>query len=135
MLLASSSQNEANVVDEGEDTAYSELSRPASSPYEKLVEVMAGTMTKLVLVWGQDDTGSGSRQILMSDSLQAIIVPALYVAAGQASSYLHKMTVRQEYQTDMLKDLDQGQGLSLEAVAELTHGFGPPGYQKNCQCH
>lgn len=45
----------------------------------------------------------------------------LYVAASQTSGSLHTMTVLQEYQTDLLKDLDQGQVLSPEAVVELPH--------------
>ncbi|XP_051719126.1 uncharacterized protein LOC127495712 isoform X43 [Ctenopharyngodon idella] len=42
-----------------------------------------------------------------------------YVAVGQAGAALHTMAVLQAYQADLLKDLDQGQGLSPEAVEEL----------------
>ncbi len=42
-----------------------------------------------------------------------------YVAAGQAGAALHTMSVLQAYQADLLKDLDQGQGLPPEAVTEL----------------
>ncbi|KAL0176981.1 hypothetical protein M9458_029311, partial [Cirrhinus mrigala] len=42
-----------------------------------------------------------------------------YVAAGQAVASLHTMAVLQAYQADLLKDLDKGQGLSSEEVAEL----------------
>ncbi len=42
-----------------------------------------------------------------------------YAAAGQAGAALHTMSVLQAYQADLLKDLDQGQGLPLEAVTEL----------------
>ena len=42
-----------------------------------------------------------------------------YAAAGQAGAALHTMAVLQAYQADLLKDLDQGQGLSPDAVAEL----------------
>lgn len=38
---------------------------------------------------------------------------------SQASGALHIMAELQAYQADLLKDLDQGQGLSHEAVAEL----------------
>lgn len=44
-----------------------------------------------------------------------------YAAAGQAGGALHTMVVLLAYQADLLKDLDQGQGLSLEEVAELCH--------------
>lgn len=44
-----------------------------------------------------------------------------YMAAGQARNALHTMAELQAYHTDLLKDLDQGQGLSPEAVAELYY--------------
>ncbi len=42
-----------------------------------------------------------------------------YAAAGQAVASLHTMAVLQAYQADLLKDLDNGQGLSPDGVAEL----------------
>ncbi len=42
-----------------------------------------------------------------------------YAAAGQAVTSLHTMAVLQAYHTDLLKDLDKGQGLSPDEVAEL----------------
>ncbi len=42
-----------------------------------------------------------------------------YAAAGQAIASLHTMAVLQAYQADLLKDLDDGQGLSPDEVAEL----------------
>ncbi len=42
-----------------------------------------------------------------------------YAAAGQAVASLHTMAVLQAYQADLLKDLDNGQGLSPDQVAEL----------------
>ncbi len=42
-----------------------------------------------------------------------------YSAAGQAVASLHTMAVLQAYQADLLKDLDKGQGLSPDEVAEL----------------
>ncbi len=42
-----------------------------------------------------------------------------YAAAGQAVASLHTMAVLQVYQADLLKDLDSGQGLSPDEVAEL----------------
>ncbi len=43
----------------------------------------------------------------------------VYAAAGQAVASLHTMAVLQAYQADLLKDLDNGQGLSPDEVAEL----------------
>ncbi len=43
-----------------------------------------------------------------------------YAEAGQAGAALHTMSVLQAYQAELLRDLDQGQGLSPEAVADLT---------------
>ncbi|CAM4467978.1 unnamed protein product [Leuciscus chuanchicus] len=40
-------------------------------------------------------------------------------AAGQAGAALHTLAVLQAYQADLLRDLDQGTGLSPEAVTEL----------------
>ncbi len=42
-----------------------------------------------------------------------------YAAAGQAVVSLHTMAVLQAYQADLLKDLDNVQGLSPDEVAEL----------------
>ncbi len=42
-----------------------------------------------------------------------------YAAAGQAVASLHTMAVLQAYQADLLKELDKGQGLSPDEVAEL----------------
>ncbi len=41
-----------------------------------------------------------------------------YAAAGQAVASLHIMAVLQAYKADLLKDLDKGQGLSPDEVAE-----------------
>ncbi len=43
----------------------------------------------------------------------------VYAEAGQAVASLHTMAVLQAYQADLLKDLDNGQGLSPDEVAEL----------------
>ncbi len=42
-----------------------------------------------------------------------------FAAAGQAGGALHTMAVLQAYQADLLKVLDDGKGLSPEAVIEL----------------
>lgn len=44
-----------------------------------------------------------------------------YASAGQAGAALRTVAVLQAYQADLLKDLDQGQGLLSEPVAELRH--------------
>lgn len=44
----------------------------------------------------------------------------VYVAAGQAGGALHTIAVLQAYQVDLLKDLDDGQGLYPEMVSELS---------------
>ncbi|KAL0172254.1 hypothetical protein M9458_032565, partial [Cirrhinus mrigala] len=44
-----------------------------------------------------------------------------YAATGQAVASLHMMAVLQAYQADLLKDLNKGQGLSPDKVAELRH--------------
>lgn len=41
------------------------------------------------------------------------------MAAGQAAAMLHSMGVLQAYQADVLKELDEGEGLTPEAVKEL----------------
>lgn len=41
------------------------------------------------------------------------------MAAGQATATLHSMGVLKAYQADVLKVLDEGEGLTLEAVKEL----------------
>lgn len=43
------------------------------------------------------------------------------MAVGQAGVALHTIAVLQAYQADLLKDLDQGQGLFPEVVDELRH--------------
>ncbi len=42
-----------------------------------------------------------------------------YIAAGQAGMALHIMAILQAYQADVLKEMDAGTGLTLEAVKEL----------------
>lgn len=73
----------------------------------------------------------------MTDSHQAVtamLLPCLAMritsrlncracpAAGQACGSLHMMMVYQQaYQADLVKDFDQGQGLSPEVAAEPCH--------------
>ncbi len=42
-----------------------------------------------------------------------------YIAAGQADMALHTMAILQAYQADVLKEIDEGTGLTPEAVKEL----------------
>ncbi len=42
-----------------------------------------------------------------------------YIAAGQAGMALHTMAILQAYQADVLKEMDEGGGLTPEAVKEL----------------
>ncbi len=42
-----------------------------------------------------------------------------YIAAGQAGMALHTMAILQAYQADVLKEMDEGAGLTAEAVKEL----------------
>ncbi len=42
-----------------------------------------------------------------------------YIAAGQAGMALHTMAILQAYQADVLKEIDEGAGLTAEAVKEL----------------
>ncbi len=48
----------------------------------------------------------------------ALIVKS-YIAAGQAGMALHTMAILQAYQADVLKEMDEGTGLTPEAVKEL----------------
>ncbi|KAF4096547.1 hypothetical protein G5714_022516 [Onychostoma macrolepis] len=47
------------------------------------------------------------------------LVGRSYSAAGQATAMLHSMTVLQAYQVELLKELDEGEGITPEAVKEL----------------
>lgn len=47
------------------------------------------------------------------------VVGNLYEVVDQADGALHTMEVLQIYQAKLLRDLDQGKGLSHEAVTEL----------------
>ncbi len=41
------------------------------------------------------------------------------MAAGQAGSALHTMAIRQAYQVEVLKEMDEGDGVTRETVKEL----------------
>lgn len=42
-----------------------------------------------------------------------------YAAAGQAGACLHTMAILQAYQAALLRDLNEGEGVGLDAVKEL----------------
>ncbi len=69
------------------------------------------------------ETSSLKAPSLLSKPLQetSCLNGRAYAAAGQAVASLHTMAVLQAYQADLLKDLDKGQGLSPDEVAELRH--------------
>ncbi len=47
------------------------------------------------------------------------LVGKSYSAAGQVAATLHSMVVLQAYQAELLKELDEGEGITPEAVKEL----------------
>lgn len=47
------------------------------------------------------------------------MVGKTYVAAGQAGICLHTMAILQASQADLLRDLNEGEGVGLDAVKEL----------------
>lgn len=71
----------------------------------------------------QSEVSSLKSTVLLTKPCQTTLwlVGKVYVAAGQAGGALHTMADLQAFQADPLKDLAQGQGLSVEAVAELCH--------------
>ncbi len=62
-----------------------------------------------------------SRPILPSKPCRttSALIGKSYIAAGQAGMALHTMAILQAYQADVLKEMDEGTGLTPEAVKEL----------------
>lgn len=62
-----------------------------------------------------------SRPLLPSKACRVTssLVGKSYMAAGQAAASLHSMAVLQAYQAELLKELDEGEGITPEAVKEL----------------
>ncbi len=62
-----------------------------------------------------------SRPLLPSKPCRTIsaLIGKSYIAAGQAGMALHTMAILQAYQADVLKEMDEGTGLTPEAVKEL----------------
>ncbi len=61
-----------------------------------------------------------SRPLLPSKPCRtSALIGKSYITAGQAGMALHTMAILQAYQADVLKEMDEGTGLTPEAVNEL----------------
>ncbi len=98
-------------------TSYANIARMRESGYERMPPVEETLASYLSM----GDTASLKVPSLPFKSLQdtSRLNGRAYAAAGQAVASLHTMAVLQAYQADLLKDLDDGQGLSPDEVAEL----------------
>ncbi len=98
-------------------TSYANIERMRESGYEKIPPVEETLASYLSM----GKTASLKFPSLPSKPLQdtSRLNGKAYAAAGQAVASLHTMAVLQAYQADLLKDLDNGQGLSPDEVAEL----------------
>ncbi len=98
-------------------TSYTNIARMRESGYERMPPVEETLASYLSM----GDTASLKVPSLPFKSLQdtSRLNGRAYAAAGQAVASLHTMAVLQAYQADLLKDLDDGQGLSPDEVAEL----------------
>ncbi len=98
-------------------TSYDNIEEMRESGYEKMppIEEMLASHCSV------GETSSLKVPSLPSKPLQdtSRLNGKAYTAAGQAVASLHTMAVLQVYQADLLKDLDRGQGLSPDEVAEL----------------
>lgn len=98
MLLVQSSQKEADVFGEGEDSICTEPSQPASPSYGELLDFMTHVTARLDLAWGG---GTGNRKLLCADSTKRFLSSSLKTPALPFKPLL-----------------DQGQGLSPKVVTE-----------------
>ncbi len=98
-------------------TSYANIARMRESGYERMPPVEETLASYLSM----GDTASLKVPSLPFKPLQdtSRLNGRAYAAAGQAVASLHTMAVLQAYQADLLKDLDNGQGLSPDEVAEL----------------
>ncbi len=98
-------------------TSYANIVQMRESGYEKMPPVEVTLASYLSM----GKTTSLKVPSLPSKPLQdtSRLNGKVYAAAGQAVASLHTMAVLQAYQADLLKDLDNGQGLSPDEVAEL----------------
>ena len=98
-------------------TSYANIEGMRERGYEKMPPVEE----KLASYLSVGETSSLKPPSLPSKPLQdtSRLNGRAYAAAGQAVASLHTMAVLQAYQADLLKDLDKGEGLSADQVAEL----------------
>ncbi len=117
-LLVYNPDEQEMAEDKEVETESSQISCPA---YEELLEVMERATARLASYLSMGKTASLKVPSLPSKPLQdtSRLNGKAYAAAGQAVASLHTMAVLQAYQADLLKDLDKGQGLSPDEVAEL----------------
>ncbi len=120
---------------------HQEISRSWKQPFScRLTNAAAADFTKLV---GSVEQGYTAMPVV-EDTLASHLSPSLapswksctllpskscrttsaligksYIAAGQAGMALHTMAILQAYQADVLKEMDEGTGLTPEAVKEL----------------
>ncbi len=122
------------------DFLYTMASRWPFPAYTELVEVLAHATEKLSLDWPDEPrksqsskldecllSGSGSRPTWKSRPLlpskqcrttSALIVKS-YMVAGQGGAALHTMAILQAYQAEVLKEINEGGGVTPEAVKKL----------------
>ncbi|CAM4467751.1 unnamed protein product [Leuciscus chuanchicus] len=88
---------------------HNEISRSWKQPFSALL-----TNASLAPSWK-------SRPLLPSKPCRttSALIGKSYMAAGQAGMALHTMTIIQAYQVDVLKEMEEGTGLTPEAVKEL----------------
>ncbi len=98
-------------------TSYANIVRMRESGYERMPPVEE-TLDRYI---SMGEMASLKVPSLLSKPLQdtSRLNGRAYAAAGQAVTSFHTMAVLQAYQADLLKDLDNGQGLSPDEVAEL----------------
>ncbi|KAL0148247.1 hypothetical protein M9458_056479 [Cirrhinus mrigala] len=127
---------EEQEMSEGEE-AEAEPSLISCPADDELLEVMDRATARLDLLWKRTRKVAPRGHLderYLSDHSPPAQTPSLpsillqvtsrlngkaYAAAGQAVGVLHTMAVLQTYQADLLKDLENGQGLSPEEVSEL----------------
>ncbi len=104
---------------------HQEISRSWKQPFSSLLtNTAAADFTNLVGSVEQGYTAMTSwksRPLLPSKPCRttSALIGKSYIAAGQAGMALHTMAILQAYQADVLKKMDEGTGLTPEAVKEL----------------
>ncbi len=107
----------SSLIHRFQHTTYANIVGMCESGYERMPpieEMLAGYLS-------MGETSSLKVSSLLSKPLQdtSHLNCKAYTTAGQEVALLHTMAVLQAYQADLLKDLDKGQGLSPDKVAEL----------------